>query len=129
MKKLSEPGVAARVKSTRSVPIARRMRKEMTRSERILWNALKRFPLPATHWRKQAAIGPFIVDFVCHAARIIVEVDGRVHCVEAVTECDQQRQAWLEGRGYRVLRFTNVAVEQDVGAIVRSILAAASEPA
>ncbi|NWG54563.1 MAG: DUF559 domain-containing protein [Hydrogenophilaceae bacterium] len=100
MRKLTEPGVAARLKSTRSVPIARRMRKEMTRSERLL-----------------------------HAAQIVVEVDGRLHCVEAVTEGDQQRQAWLEGRGYRVLRFTNVAVEQDVGAIVRSILAAASEPA
>jgi hypothetical protein len=58
-------------------------------------------------FRRQAAIGPYVVDFVCFAARLIVELDGDSHDgEEAQVEYEQRRQAWLESQGYRFLRLS-----------------------
>ncbi|MGE0831021.1 MAG: endonuclease domain-containing protein [Hyphomonadaceae bacterium] len=103
---------------------ARAHRRDMTFAEKALWRELRRHPLAGSHWRKQAPIGPFIVDFSSRAAKIIVEVDGRIHRVDAVAAADIERQTWLEGRGYLVLRFTNEDVLSDVGGVIRAILSA-----
>ena len=58
-------------------------------------------------FRRQAAIGPYVVDFICFAARLIVELDGNSHDgEEAQVAYEQRRQAWLEAQGYRVLRLS-----------------------
>ena len=52
-------------------------------------------------------MGPYIVDFVCHSARLVIELDGGIHNLDVVAQRDAERQVWLESRGYRVLRLSN----------------------
>ena len=123
---LTPPGVATRFKSTRAVATARRLRKAMTSAERALWFELRRARLPGTHFRRQSPIGPFVIDFVCHAAMLAIEVDGGVHAAPDVASRDLERQQWIEGRGYRVMRFTNSDVLCDPRRVARAICALAS---
>jgi very-short-patch-repair endonuclease len=122
VRKLTEPGVAARLKSDRTVSLAKAQRKKMTRAEQTPWRELRQLPSNGSHWRKQAPIGPFIVDFVCHATRLIIEVDGEIHDVPRFAAKHKERQAWLRGRGYGVLRFTNAEVLGDTDAVLDKIL-------
>jgi very-short-patch-repair endonuclease len=68
-------------------------------------------------------MGPYVVDFVCHRARLIVEVDGGVHEIDIVAQRDAERDEWLTERGYRVLRLKNADVIANIDAVVRAILA------
>ncbi|MEW6452038.1 MAG: DUF559 domain-containing protein [Pseudomonadota bacterium] len=61
------------------VPRARRLRRDMTDAERKLWLRLRQFPVGETHFRRQATIGPYFVDFACHTSRIAIELDGGHH--------------------------------------------------
>ena len=70
-------------------------------------------------------MGAYIVDFVCHKSRLIVEVDGGVHDQDVVAQRDAERDAWLAGRGYRVLRLTDREVIGGIEASVRRIISAA----
>ena len=119
---ITAPGVAARFKSDRVVQ-ARRLRKEMTPAERALWLELRRLPIEGSHFRRQTPMGPFIADFVCHGARLVVEVDGGAHEAAERALRDSEKRAWLEGRGYRVLRFTNKQVLASPAQVARSIFA------
>ncbi len=87
---------------------ARRLRKHPTDAERLLWRHLRLRQLGGYKFRRQQPLGPYIVDFVCLAKRLIVEVDGGQHAEQA--EEDAQRTAWLEAQGFRVLRFWNTEV-------------------
>lgn len=93
----------------------------MTFTEKKLWKALRKLELSGSHFRRQAPMGSYIVDFVCHAGRLIVEVDGGIHDLDAVALRDQEREEWLRGRGYAVLRVRNEDVARDVEAVVRLI--------
>jgi very-short-patch-repair endonuclease len=86
-------------------PQARFLRRNETDTEKRLWYRLRRQQLNGFRFRRQHPIGPFIVDFVCLSEKLIVELDGGQHA-EQIT-ADSERTAWLEGRGYRVLRFWN----------------------
>ena len=70
-------------------------------------------------------MGRYVVDFVCHRTRLIVEVDGGVHDIDAVAARDNERDAWLVGRGYQVVRFTNSQAIAATEATVEAILASA----
>jgi len=109
-------------KSDRADAAARRMRRALTYAEQRLWKALRNCGL---HFRRQAPFGRYIVDFVCHAHRLIVEVDGGVHALPGVAVADKQRDAWLTGRGYRVIRVSNGDAAGDPYAVSDRILAAA----
>jgi len=87
------------------------MRRAPTFSEKRLWTALRRTDL---HFRRQAPFGSYIVDFVCHEHRLIVELDGGIHDLPEVAAGDAEREAWLTGRGYRVMRFRNEELPDDV---------------
>ncbi|HEY2708942.1 MAG TPA: DUF559 domain-containing protein [Caulobacteraceae bacterium] len=91
--------------SERSNKLARRLRREPTFAERELWKALRR--LEGHHFRRQAPIGPYVVDFVSHRLRLIIEVDGGIHNLGEVAARDAERESWFIGRGYRVVRLTN----------------------
>jgi very-short-patch-repair endonuclease len=85
------------------------------------------FPLrsSAYHFRKQAPIGPYIADFACHHARLVIEVDGESHFSEIGLSRDERRDAFLKGEGYTVLHFTNDDVlknSEGVYAIILSTL-------
>src|SRR5262245_61930708 len=110
---LTAPGVAARFKSDRAVPLAKRLRKNMTAAEKALWDVLRRIAPEEARFRKQAPIGPFVVDFASHAAKLVVELEGGAHDAPDVAARDVERRTWIEGRGYRVLRFRNEDVLKD----------------
>ncbi len=102
---------------------AKLLRQELTHAEQRLWQRLRRRQLNGAYFRRQPAIGPFIVDFCCVQARLVIEIDGHTHAEQV--EYDAERTRWLSRqRGYRVLRFTNAAVEHNLDAVVASILAA-----
>lgn len=101
------------------------MRNAPTLTEDRLWKNLRK--VEGFHFRGQAPFGPYAVDFVCHRERLIVEVDGGIHGLEAVMERDAKRDAWLTARGYRVLRVSDQAVAHDVASIVTLILAEISD--
>lgn len=84
---------------------ARRLRKTKTDAETALWRHLRERQLEGFRFRRQVPIGPYIVDFACMEARLIVEVDGGQHSAGA--ERDGKRDSWLENVGYRVMRFWN----------------------
>jgi very-short-patch-repair endonuclease len=104
---------------------AKELRRDMTPAERLLWQHLRGNRLGGFHFRRQQVIDGFIVDFYCHAAGLIVEVDGDVH--QERTEYDEQRDQLLTARGLRILRFKNEACIQDVESVLASILAACRE--
>ena len=82
---------------------ARSLRANQTDSEARLWGELRGRKLHGWKWRRQAPIGPFIVDFFCPAARLVVELDGSHHLDQV--EYDGRRTRYLEQRGLRVVRF------------------------
>jgi very-short-patch-repair endonuclease len=105
---------------------ARQMRKMPTDAERTLWSHLRhRLPLVDSHFRRQVRIGPYIVDFVCHRSKLIIEVDGGQHAQNAAA--DRQRTRRLEADGYRVLRFWNNDVLSNVDGVLTEIQRAISQ--
>ena len=102
---------------------AKKLRANTTPHERILWRALKEMPTEGTHFRRQAPIGPYVVDFFCPAKRLIVELDGGHHNEDETARRDQERQLWLEREGYRVIRFWNSEITQDLTAVLERIYA------
>jgi very-short-patch-repair endonuclease len=97
---------------------ARRLRANATGAEERLWRYLRRLPVYGTHFRRQVPIGPYVADFACMAARLIVEVDGSQHGRVADMRKDADRTRWLKREGYRVLRFWN----NDVTSNIKSVL-------
>ncbi|MGI8854343.1 MAG: endonuclease domain-containing protein [Thermomicrobiales bacterium] len=89
--------------------LAREFRVLPTPSEQRLWGALRNRQLDGAKFRRQQAIGSFIVDFFCAEHQLIVEVDGAIH--EVQREHDEERQRMLEASGYRVVRVPAHAVE------------------
>ena len=100
---------------------AKKLRANTTPHERILWRALKELPVDGTHFRRQAPIGPYVVDFFCPAIRLILELDGGHHNEDTTAERDSERQAWLEQQGYKIIRFWNSDVTGDLNAVMERI--------
>ena len=92
----------------------------MTPEEALLWHELRTNKLAGWHFRRQQVIGGFIVDFYCHAASLIVEVDGGVH--ETQREQDAERDAHLISRGFCILRVTNDEVNNNIQNVLQKIL-------
>jgi len=105
---------------------ARRLRSDSTDPERLLWRRLRGVQVSGAHFRRQHAIGNFIVDFFCARARLVVEVDGDTHAM--AVDHDRARSRWLEGRGYTVLRLTNREVIHQLDAVVERIAEEVSKP-
>ena len=84
---------------------ARTLRRNMTDAERLLWRHLRNRRMFGYKFRRQVIMGPYIVDFACIEARLVVEADGGQHVEQR--GYDEKRSQWLKARGYRVLRFWN----------------------
>lgn len=106
---------------------ARTMRKSLTDAELRLWLRLRNRGLSGHKFRRQVPIGPFIADFVCAEARLVVEIDGSQHFEDVSLFADARRTAWLEAEGYRVLRFNNPDVLQNIDGVYRMIEEALAE--
>ncbi len=103
-------------------PLARQKRLEPTPAEACLWASLWDRQVLGHKFRRQHAIGKFIVDFYCLAAHLIIEVDGPIH--EYSVEEDAIRQEYLESLSFRVIRFTNEDVLGEIEAVIKRIGAA-----
>jgi very-short-patch-repair endonuclease len=104
---------------------ARHLRKNATPAERLLWSALRHLKSRGFHFRRQAPFDRYVVDFACHGAKLIVEIDGSQHGDPDHVAHDAKRTRYLNSRGYQVLRFWNEDVMSDCSAVVEAILRAA----
>lgn len=98
---------------------AKEFRRQMTPEENILWQYLRANRLHGLHFRRQQIIDGFIADFYCHAARLVIEVDGKIH--EQQTEYDAERDKVLLGRGLRLLRIKNEQVREELDQVLMLI--------
>jgi very-short-patch-repair endonuclease len=107
---------------------ARALRKRLTPQEVKLWVKLRELKALGFHFRRQAPIGRYIVDFVSFSSRIVVEVDGGQHGMQKGAASDRERDAFLGSQGFRVLRFWNSDVDQNLNGVMESILHALRTP-
>ncbi len=95
----------------RIVPAAKMLRKNMTKEENHLWyDYLRTYPV---RFLRQRVIGQYIVDFYCAAAKLVVELDGSGHYTENGKKHDEERTAFLEGYGLKVIRITNTEIHKN----------------
>ena len=110
-----------RPKSNLAISTARGLRKRMTRQEAKLWARLRLLREQGLHFRRQAPIGPFIVDFVCLRARTVIEIDGGGHVAPIQAARDVRRDEVLSTMGFVILRFWNEEVDSNADGIVQTI--------
>jgi very-short-patch-repair endonuclease len=103
----------------RQQAFAKGMRSNATDAERVLWRHLRAHRFAAGKFKRQQPIGPYIVDFVCLASRLIIEADGGQHLDSAL---DVRRDAWLREQGFTVLRFWNNDVLERTESVLEEIL-------
>jgi very-short-patch-repair endonuclease len=101
---------------------AKELRREMTDEEKTLWCRLRANRMLGLQFRRQQIIDGFIVDFYCHAAGLVVEVNGAVH--DEQREYDAERDQILATRGLQILRVTNTEVTTDLDEVLERIAAA-----
>jgi len=100
---------------------AKQLRQRMTRAENLLWRYLKAHHIDDLAFRRQAPMWQFVADFVCHSARIVVEVDGASHDFVARRKADKRRDRWFESQRYAVLHFTNEQVLKNLEGVIALI--------
>jgi very-short-patch-repair endonuclease len=108
---------------------AKQLRQSMTPAETLLWRYLKAGRVDGLGFRRQTPIQNYIVDFVCHSAELIIELDGASHDFEEQLKADQKRDAFFVSEGFQVLRFTNEEVMSNLEGVVETIRQAASSQA
>ena len=110
------PGTVAR---------SRQLRREATPPERLLWRALRE-RLPAAKFRHQVPLGPYYADFCSHAAKLVVEADGGQHA--DAQPYDEARTRFITDEGYRVLRFWNNEITDNLDGVLAAIAEAVDSP-
>jgi len=102
---------------------ARALRKRMTPAETRLWMRLRMLRPLGHHFRRQAPFGPYVLDFVCFGAKLVVEVDGDLHGQPRALRHDARRDAVLKEAGFRTLRVSNADVLRNVDGVMHAIMA------
>jgi very-short-patch-repair endonuclease len=108
---------------------ARRLRRNATEEERILWSQMRKGRLESFKFCRQHPMGRFVIDFVCLERRLVVEIDGFQHGLPAYEAGDLLRTRWLEESGYRVVRFWNSDIRRQLDNVLETILGELSERA
>ena len=107
---------------------ARALRRNSTEAERLLWSELRDHRLVGISFRRQVPIKNFVADFVCHAAKLVIELDGGQHFSDDGESADAARSAVIEAEGFRVLRFSNHDVMTNRTGVLETIAAAVAAP-
>lgn len=105
----------------RSRTFAKQLRRQMPRSEALLWSYIRKRALNGARFRRQHPIGPYIADFACVAAKLVVEVDGHTHWTPEQLEHDARRTKYFANRGWRVLRVTSGDVYDNLSGVWETI--------
>jgi very-short-patch-repair endonuclease len=108
---------------------ARALRRNSTDAERILWSELRNHRLNGAGFRRQVPIENFIADFVCHGAKLVIELDGGQHFSDQGERADAARSAVIEAKGFRILRFGNLDVMTNRAGVLETIVSAVAERA
>ncbi len=101
---------------------AKKLRREMTPAEKILWKEVRTNKLKRLHFRRQQIIHGYFADFYCHQHQLIVEVDGAIH--EMQREYDVERDTSLVALGFRIIRFTNDEITENLQGVLQKIVQA-----
>jgi very-short-patch-repair endonuclease len=109
----------------RTIKRARKLRREMSLAEVLLWQELRQRPA-GMKFRKQHPAGPYVADFFCHDARLVVEVDGEAHDRGDRPQRDAARDAWFAERRFEVLRIPAQEVLANLEGVVQAIVARAT---
>ncbi len=107
--------------SPKQLGSARRLRRSLTGAERLLWKHLRAHRFGRAGFRRQSPMGPYIVDFVYHKAKLVIEIDGGQHAEAEQIAADRRRTVWLAARGYRVMRFWNNEVLKNIDGVLDKI--------
>jgi very-short-patch-repair endonuclease len=102
-----------------NICLAKKLRYESTEAEKLVWRYLRARRLDGLKFRRQHPIGEYIADFVCLENRIIIEIDGGQHANER--NKDREREAWLKNQGFKVLRFWNNEVLENLEGVLEVI--------
>jgi very-short-patch-repair endonuclease len=100
---------------------AKRLRREMTKAETILWRVLRKKNLDGYRFRRQVPIGPYIADFACVLEKFIVEVDGATHASDDEIAYDLRRTAYLTSEGWLVHRVSNADIYENLDGTLSGI--------
>ncbi len=100
---------------------SRRLRTSMTEAEQKLWGGLRAKQINGVQFYRQKPLGPYIVDFYAAKARLVIEIDGAQHFEPAHQARDSVRDDWLREQDLKVLRFDNLQVLQETGAVLEQI--------
>lgn len=100
---------------------AKLLRKNLTASERILWEKLRGKQMLGLRFRPQHPIDIFIADFYCHPLKLVIEIDGGIHRSHDQMEYDIGREGELENWGIKVIRFTNEKVKNEIKSVLETI--------
>ena len=106
---------------------ARELRRLSPAAQRILWSRLRNRGLQGAKFARSEPIGPYFADFVRRAAKLVVEIDGATHSTDEEIAHDRRRTAFLQAEGYRVLRFANAQVYENIAAVIDEIARALAE--
>ena len=102
----------------RLVNLARTHRQNPTEAEKVLWSHLRAKQFEGIKFRRQDPVGSYIADFVCHDRKVVIEVDGGQH---ADNPGDKERDDWFKTQGYRVLRFWNNEVLNNIEGVLEKV--------
>ena len=105
----------------RLLEFARRMRREPTPTEELLWQALRNRQMSGVKFRRQRPLGRYILDFYAASCALVVELDGDSHTTDEGREHDRVRHEYLHESGLKVIRFWNAEVHDDLDAVVEAI--------
>ncbi|MBT8330779.1 MAG: endonuclease domain-containing protein [Deltaproteobacteria bacterium] len=105
--------------SNKTATTARKLRKNPTKAENLLWQRLRNSQLEGFKFRRQQPIGVYIVDFVNFEKKIVIEIDGGQHAI--LKEKDKLRDSWLHAEGFEVMRFWNNEVFENIDGILEAI--------
>src|SRR3989338_5975878 len=103
-------------------PLARNLRNNSTNAERLLWQYLRCRQVQRLKFRRQAAIGHYIVDFVCFENKLVIELDGGQHAQEKNLTSDHERDSWLKDQGFTVIRFWNNEILENMDGVGETIV-------
>ena len=118
-----------REREAKSRQAARRLRSAMTEAEVVLWTFLRKRNLNGFKFRRQHPIGPYVADFACVPAKLVVEVDGATHWTTEQLKQDARRTAFLEATGWSMLRVTNIDVFDNLNGVWLAIAQRLPPPA
>ncbi|WP_299343658.1 endonuclease domain-containing protein [uncultured Maritalea sp.] len=110
---------------------ARELRQNATPPEKEMWKMLRTLRADGFHFRRQVQLGPYYADFVCHSAKLVIEIDGDTHGSPEQMEFDRKRDRFLQRHGYTVLRLTNAEVMKNMEGVfdvVQNALASSPHP-